>query len=928
LTNKRQSIDVRRIVINLQTKLSYSLKKFLIATSILLLCAAGYFAYDTWVKDSNITNWSFVPENALFVYETNTPFATLEEVKKTAVWKNLYSVPLFSSIESKLQILDTLSGEGGFSNIYKNSSTLISLHPVSSDDFDFLFTVEIDKLSKHSFVSRTLDNLKNKGYSQKTHEYLDFTITEIASPSNQKVLTYIFFKNYFIASFSSYLVEDAVRTVSQAEHLSFLEAYPELINVTKLEMDQGNVYFNFNKYTSLISGVSNVQFNSNLAKSAFLDLQVSDQAINLSGFTFVNDAKDYLSIFQQNPGSTFDIAEIIPMETSWAYHFNLSDPKEFAIKLNNYLASNDDVVIKKRAEVLKEFDFNINHTFDLIDGEIAIVNLEPIRQGNNDQFLFLEIKDMDEALRYFNSLGERVAQSTNDTAYVETFGNYEIRKLPVDDYPYALLGKIADVFENTFYLQYRNYLVFSNNLLQLKNLTIAIENEDTWTKSLKVKKMLDQSNQSANLSLFINTPRAWNAATSHLKASWQPFVQQNNFALRNLEFIALQFSAVDTKFYTSFTAYQSYTPSGKTPNEIEVAKSVTFTDAVITKPYMITNHETKSKEIVLQDSGLQVHQIDADFNTIWSKNIGDRIVSDIQQIDYYKNGRLQIIFASKRQIHIIDRTGEYVAGFPKNIPGDRDLAFISVIDYDNSKNYRYAIANTQGNVYLTDKDVKPLDGWAPKKFDSPLTQAPKHHRIGKRDVIAVVQTNGKVHLLERRGFEMKNFPIDLKSNLEGGFFIRETNDLKSSSIHIITPTGELVEFSLEGKTINRKQIYKSDAETKFKILDDVSEESFLIVRSTGRKYEILNESTEVLFEKDYFTDAALILQYYKLGGGNNYVAFIDPSSKYLYLYNLTGKMMTSGPISAQTAITMRRMDNKFQLYRSSGANLEMLLLSL
>jgi hypothetical protein len=46
------------------------------------------------------------------------------------------------------------------------------------------------------------------------------------------------------------------------------------------------------------------------------------------------------------------------------------------------------------------------------------------------------------------------------------------------------------------------------------------------------------------------------------------------------------------------------------------------------------------------------------------------------------------------------------------------------------------------------------------------------------------------------------------------------------------------------------------------------------------------------------------------------------------LYNLTGKMMTSGPISAQTAITMRRMDNKFQLYRSSGANLEMLLLSL
>ena len=672
------------------------------------------------------------------------------------------------------------------------------MHAVSSEDFDLLFTIEIDNLSKHAFVSRALSSFEKKGFSQRSREYLDFTITEIRSKAGES-FTYIFHKNYFVGSFSAYLVEDAIRTISQTEHPSFNQSAPELQNLSKLEMDQGNVYFNFNKYTTLINGISDENLKVNLAKSAYLDLQIKDASINLSGFTFINGSDDYLSVFQQNPGSSFDMAEIIPMETSSAYHINLSVPKEFSQKLEAYLTKHESEAIQKRIEFLNKSDFDVSFTYDLIDGEIGLINLEPIRQGDHDAFLFLEIKDMGEALRYFNSLGEREAQANGDTVYVETFGNYEIRKLPITDYPYALLGEIAEGFENTFYLQYRNYLIFSNNLLQLKNLTIAIENEDTWTKSLRIKKMLDLSNQSANLSLFINTPRAWNSALSSLKPSWKDLASEHSFALRNLEFLALQFSAVDNKFYTSLTAYQPNAPNKRTPNEITTVQSSDFTGKILTKPYLITNHANRAKEVVIQDSTFQVHQLGSDFSSIWSRNIGERIISDISQIDYYKNGKLQIIFATKRQIHVIDRLGEYVAGFPKDIPGDRDLEHLSIIDYDNSKNYRYALANSKGEVYLTDKDVKALEGWSPMIFDSPLTQAPRHYRIGKKDVIVIIQTNGKVNTLERRGFQMKNFPIDLKTNLEGDFFVRETNDLKTSAIHLITTQGESLEFSLRRK---------------------------------------------------------------------------------------------------------------------------------
>lgn len=904
------------------------MKKFLILLSLLLLGAVGYFTYDHWVKDSNITNWSFVPENAIFVYETSTPMLTLDEVKETDIWKNLSSIDFLANLEKNLQTLDTLSGDGGFSSIFKNSSTLISMHAISSDEFGLLFTVEIDNLSKHAFVSRALSAFTDMGLSQRSREYLDFTITEIKSSNINESFTYIFHKNYFVGSFSAPLVEDAIRTISQDEHPSFSQSAPELQKLSKLKMDQGNVYFNFNKYATLINGISNDNLDIHLAKSSYLDLQINDAAINLSGFTFLNESDDYLSVFQQNPGSSFDMAEIIPMETSSAYHINLSEPKAFSAKLDSYLNKYDRVAIEKRTAFLNQSDFDVSFTYDLIDGEIGIVNLEPIRQGDQDSFLFLEIKDMGEALRYFNSLGEREAQASGDTVYVETFSNYEIRKLPLADYPYALLGKIAKGFESTFYLQYRNYLVFSNNLLQLKNLTIAIENEDTWTKSLRIKKMLDLSNQSANLSLFINTPRAWNATVSGLKPSWKKFSEEHKFALRNLEFLALQFSAVDNKFYTNLTAYQPNSPNRQTPNEIEVLRSSDFSGAIISKPYIISNHTTKAKEIIVQDSTFRIHQLASDFSSLWSQDIGESIITDVTQIDYYKNGKLQIIFATKGQIHVIDRLGQYVAGFPKNIPGDRDLDHMSIIDYDNSKNYRYALANTKGEVYLTDKDVKPLEGWSPLSFDSPLIQAPRHYRIGRKDVIVVVQTNGKVNALERRGFSLKNFPIDLESNIEGDFFVRETNDLKTTAIHLITTQGESRAFSLEGQLLSRKQIYKPSAETYFTLLRDIASESFLIVRRTQQKYEILNETGSTLFGKDYFSDKPLVMQYYKLGGGNNYLLFIDPNGNYMYMYDLSGKLMTARPLAASTPISIIRFDNTLHIYRGINNSLELISLSL
>jgi hypothetical protein len=45
--------------------------------------------------------------------------------------------------------------------------------------------------------------------------------------------------------------------------------------------------------------------------------------------------------------------------------------------------------------------------------------------------------------------------------------------------------------------------------------------------------------------------------------------------------------------------------------------------------------------------------IDEQGYIIWKKNIDDRIIDNISQIDYYNNNRWQLLFTTKNKIHLM-----------------------------------------------------------------------------------------------------------------------------------------------------------------------------------------------------------------------------------------------------------------------------------
>ncbi|MFK7953532.1 MAG: hypothetical protein AB8B73_11845, partial [Ekhidna sp.] len=314
-----------------------------------------------------------------------------------------------------------------------------------------------------------------------------------------------------------------------------------------------------------------------------------------------------------------------------------------------------------------------------------------------------------------------------------------------------------------------------------------------------------------------------------------------------------------------------------------------------------------------------------DQNALWTKTIDEPIISDIFPVDFYKNGKLQYAFATAGKIHIIDKTGTYIPGYPKALPKNVSIEHFNVIDYDLSRSYRFGITDIDGNIYLTDKDLKLLNGWNPNPFKRRALQPIQHARLGRRDVMISVQENGLVNVLSRKGQRMSGFPFDMKQSVDENYFLKSSNSLSNSSITIISKYGELVEVSLEGNTIRREQLIKTTQNANFQLVPDRGNNSFVIVRKEENSYEVLDDTGNLLFKKDYLSTDPILIQYYQFGGGKDLVIFTDTANKSLYIYDKSGNLVTGNPLNSayEVSLIYSSAKKELQVFSAWDANLEL-----
>jgi hypothetical protein len=886
------------------------LKKTAILFTILIIVAtAAYLGYNKYYEESNRSIWEYVTSDAAFVFESNNTFETFDKLQRSDLGGSLNKLVEFKEIRNQYFSKDSTDN---FSNKLLNGSLLISAHVTSNSTLGYTFFINLNvKGRQEAFLSLLEKNKKEKTSKSSSRVYQGRVIEEIKVKSG--ILSYFIDNNILVCSLKPFLVEDVIRVINGDKIDSFLDSNLQLSSIPKLSNDDGNVYVNFNNLNKIIQIFKSERDSAieGWANNSFFDLSFTENKLFLNGFT-LSDKNDFLNTFIDQIAVNDRFDYYIPTSASEATKYLTSDAKSWFNKLLIFwnVKAPDYVLI--RNDFLKTYNYDVEESYSWIkDGLCSVI----FDDGPTAfKLLYVSTTDVNQALNQLNIFAEKTSLAFGDSLYSESYGDYNIREIKIEDFPLKVFGPDYDGYETTYYLPLGGNIVFGNSIEVLKNLLVSVENEETWGRSVAYNNFFESGIEETNVSIVYNLQRMWPRVNKVFKPEWKDFLNKNAQALKSFKLASIQYSRVDDNFYTSVSLLHEQKPSAVEKPFYNVSQSLSFISPISTKPYVVKNHNTNRLEVIIQDSLNNLGLISTEGKKLWSTKIDDAILSDIVQIDYYNNKKLQYFFATKNSLYIIDRLGNKVDNYPIHL--DYNIQYASVVDYDNSKKYRFLLNDDRGNLHLLNKEGRELEGWRPMVMSGKLSSKPFHIRVRGKDCIVALQQDGKLVAWNRRGGVMKGFPLQLDDRFDTDIFVAMGSDFSKTYLHILSRSGRLYKINLEGQIQSSEELYKQTKEARFQIVPDALKKSYIIARQETNRLVIVDAMKKEILEKDYLGSDKLKIQYYYFTPDNQIYVVTDPVQEFAYIYRSDGSLVNSTPIDSdkEVGILFSESKNQFTVY--------------
>jgi len=906
------------------------LKKTFILFFVLLIGAAGIYYYFTEIHHRKIDSWLLVPSNAIIAYENSSLIDNWNRIIDRSVWKTMKKMPFFEQWEAGLSEADSVTGKDGtLDKLFRKSRFIISTHIISSNEIDFLFNLDLQDQSGKSTFDRIIRGIQ-KDYDMiaKSRTYLGFELKELQRKSDKTTFTYFIYENVVVGSYTPFLVEDVVRTVADGLEESFKSQITSLGNISKLENDEGNIYIDYAKLPDLLATLLNKQPDDEIKQftrfsgDTYLDVKITDSEILLNGVTTVELAsnKSFIGTFRnQNPGR-IRVTDIIPNSTAVLYHVFFSDFDEWKSQLTKYWSATAPDQLDRYLDFESKYDLS----FDWLSGEAANAILETPNKEDPDQLTFIGINDKDAVFKELGVFAEKLGEELNDSVYLEIYNEIPIIQLPFKDFPSILMGTYFSGYENSFVTIFDDYLVVGNSMQVVKSFLNDVENDNIWGKSVRQSIFLENTLSEANFSMMINTSLCWRTIVNNLDERWAEIFNAYELPLKSFDLLSLQVSNLDQRFYTSIAiGHQEKKAIKKNDSRLEKEQSVYTISPITSKPYIVRNHNNNKFEVLVQDSSNILYQISNGGVILWGDSLMKPITTAIHQVDFYRNKKLQYLFATKDQLHLLDRNGDYVENYPIKLEEGVEAQFLSVIDYDNSRRYRFMLVDQKGDIYLYDKNGKNLEGWTPRALGESLAIPGFHIRVRGGDCMIAMQKNGILNVMNRRGQMYPGFPLELKIPEVSDVFVSIGNDFTSTKLITISEEGELIEVNLKGQILKREQLYKPTKESRFWLVKDALKKTFVIARQEYNKISFLDNKGETIFEKSLISSGELATQYYNFNSDHQVFVVLDEEQEFVYLYNPAGETYNFEPLECgfPVGILYSAKSSEYQLYKCYYNNL-------
>lgn len=789
---------------------------------------------------SNYELINFIPQNTAVVVKTSEIKTLKSNLNNNDLIQKLSKTSFKKHLEDQLAHLAYLNTDG---------ELLICFTELGKENFEYTL---ITKYQEALFEGIDAEDI--------TTENIDYQNNTIIKTTANKQESYqLVIDGFFIISSSKLLIENTIRHYQLGS--TFTEKDFRKVYETANSKKSFTLYINHNNADRLYSllfpnnGFKNIPHFANWAS---MDADISQDKITINGITTAKDSPPtIIDLFRNTLPQQNHIAGIAPGNSDGIYAFTYDDFAQLKQNIDDYNRAKGNEFTAVKDSIFHEID------------EIGVI------YKNESKAISMHSKDVDAVLGFL--VGDRSV-------------NKEYRNTPI----YAF-GQ-GNIFANTFgpllpkatvssYIILDDFFVFSEDVGLLQDIIANYRNNTTLGKSSSYPDYFEELSEESSILLIGKLSGFKSVIANAVNEKYQKEIKE--LPLKDHALAVLQFT-YDTNF-AHINGLIKKKKTAATTNSVAQILNVTLDADVATRPQLVMNHRNKEKEIIVQDVNNYLYLITNKGKVLWKKQLEGRILGNMQQIDLYGNGRLQLAFVTGNKFQVIDRNGKEVAPFPIEFK-DNITQPLSVFDYDKTKNYRFII--TQGNeLIMLNKEGKTVIGFDFTKTASELILPPKHIRTEGKDYIVVQEKNGKLHILNRRG--QSRIGVSKKISFSGNETYLYQNKFSTTDIN-----GVLNIIDLNGKL--------SSANLRIKKDHYFTATSKTMVTLSANELTIKGKKVPLDF--GLYSAPRIFLVNNKI-----YISVTDTQSQKVYLFDSNAKLLPNFPVYGTSGIDLENIDKDPQL---------------
>lgn len=885
---------------------------FIVPVLALAILIAGviFFQPD---EDLEINAIDAIPQSSSLLIKNDFTTKTWRKISETnIIWEELLSTEsaqhlntLFSNIDSALQSNPEIS------NLLENQTLWLSFHQTEQNQTEFLFAITVGNSVSEKDLIRFFETHNDETYTLQQHQE--------TSIHNSPSISYAVHHGILVFSPSLNILKESIAQISSGASILNDPSFQQIWE-TKGDYSDANVFVNYTNFPKLVNTLIQEPYyaitNNTGAFSSWseMDLSIKPNSLAFNGFSYSSDSlNQFLNVFDGQKAEHFEFIKVLPSNTATFFHYGLSNFEAFINNYKKYLTTlghiND---YNNHIQQLEEkYRINVNdHLFSWIENEVAVAITEPADQDFEDgAYVILKTNNLEQANKEIKALISAVNASTEDETEVINHKGYTIQQIKIPGLFETLFGELFSSVTENYFVEIDNYFIFGNSASALRSIVNSYLSDRTLANDENFDAYRDNISSESNLFIYSNIARSVYLYEHFTNEKLTQEIDQHLELYRKFEAFSLQVSNENNNlfYHNLFVKHNPvYKQESTSLWEVELDTTVIF------KPTLVTNHYTQALEIVVQDEKNNLYLISNTGKILWKKQLPEKIMGTVEQVDVFKNDKLQLTFNTKNRLYVIDRLGRDVEGFPIKLPSPAS-APMTILDYNKSRDYRFLIPARDKKIYNYDRKGKVVKGWKHEAGEAPINHPIHYFVVNKKDYILAVDSLGNVTPLDRRGRIRIPLKKQLKLAPNTTFFVEEGKNIKQSRIVGTDEKGNVISLYFNDN-FQSMNFHPYSGNHHFEWADIDNDANLDYVFADGRILEVYNQEQELLFQMKFDTTITAGPNLYSFSNATK-IGITLGSLDEIYLINKNGNIGENFPMHGNSAFSIADInkDGKFEL---------------